>query len=124
MKPDSMIVEPEFIMKAVEGICERGAARALKDLQGREPALAAFVQDRLATLAGRLALSGAPHKVVRGAHEEILVLVLGALEALQRSHYELWKETALEGRLARPEDQRQPRRRKPRPPTTEGDIPF
>jgi hypothetical protein len=102
MKPDSMLVEPEYIGEALQAVAGQGPAAALGHLHAEEPALASFLEEKLAALAGRLTLSGAPRKVVHGVHGEILFLVLSSLQALRRGHYELWKDTTLGDRLAPP----------------------
>jgi hypothetical protein len=96
MKPDSMLVEPEHITSAGQQIMGDGAAKALDSLGEAEPALAAYIRESLAALAGRLALSGAPTELVQATHEEMLTTVLVSLTALRKGHFELWKD-ALEG---------------------------
>ncbi|HKB40642.1 MAG TPA: hypothetical protein VKD72_29725 [Gemmataceae bacterium] len=118
MKPDSMLVEPGYIVTAHEEIATNDRGEALTALAGTEPALASFICECLATVAGKLALSGAPTPVVQGAHEDVLTLVLTCVQALRRGHYELWKDS-LEGTpLARIQDEAtpppKPRRRKKR----------
>jgi hypothetical protein len=118
MKPDSMLVEPEYLIHARQDIANSSASEALTALAGTEPALASFIHECLATVAGKLALSGAPTEVVQGSHEDVLTLVLTCIQALRRGHYELWKD-ALEGtplaRLeAEPTAPPKPRRRKRR----------
>ncbi len=116
MKPDSMLVEPDYLVHARQNIANSGVAEALTALAGTEPALAAFIHECLATVAGKLALSGAPTPVVQGSHEDVLSLILTSIQALRRGHYELWKDS-LEGTpLARiqaePTPPSKPRRRK------------
>jgi hypothetical protein len=122
MKPDSMIVDPEHIVKALQKVAPH-PQRSLARFQQQEPALAAFIGDQLSALAGRLALAGAPTDVVQTAHAEALRVVLGSVEALRRGHYDLWKDTTFGQRL-RP--RKTPRPRRPKPPQDEPDcdIPF
>jgi hypothetical protein len=118
MKPDSMIVEPEYISSAGQQVVSEGAEKALNGLSEAEPALAAYVCHSLAAVAGKLALSGAPTPIIQGAHEEVLTLVLVSLQAMRRGHYELWKDTFEGPSAALPEQplpapkQRQRRRRR------------
>jgi hypothetical protein len=130
MKPDSMLVEPEFINEAFQVVVDQGPEAALDQLESQEPALASLLRDRLATLTGKVTLSGAPREVAQGVHADALVLVLACLEALRRGHYALWKDTALSQRLTQLEPKPRPRRRR-KPPRdeiplddSEGDSPF
>jgi hypothetical protein len=100
MKPDTMLVEPEHIFSASRDVAAKGGEQFLSEVAGTEPALASFVHEGLATIAGKLALSGAPTPLVQGSHEDMLTLVLTCVQALRRGHYELWKETMTGTRLA------------------------
>jgi hypothetical protein len=100
MKPDSMLVEPEYLATARQDVATAGVGQALAAVGQAEPALASFVHESLTAAAGRLALAGAPTEVVQGVHEEVLAIVLTSVNALRRSHYELWKDTATGTRLA------------------------
>jgi hypothetical protein len=114
MKPDSMLVEPTHIISARQAVAAKGAAEALGEFGQAEPALASFICESLAAVAGKLSLSGAPTEVVQGSHEEVLVALLTCLQALRHSHYELWKDTSLGTRLAQldPSLQSKPRQRR------------
>jgi hypothetical protein len=100
MKPDAMLVEPEHIADAHQDVASRGCPEALKQVAEQEPALAAYLQDRLAALAGRLALEGAPTPLVQGVHEEMMTAALTCVQALRRGHYVLWKDMMTGSRLA------------------------
>jgi hypothetical protein len=95
-----MLVEPDTIVAARIEVGDRGALESLQALQEVEPSLGAFIQEALAAAAGKLALSGLPTAVVQGIHEEMLATLLACVEAVRRSHYELWKDTAVGTRLA------------------------
>jgi hypothetical protein len=110
MTPDSMLVEPAHIFSARQDVVERGSDGALTDFGGMEPALAAFIHEALAAVAGKLALSGAPTPLVQGVHEEILTVVLTCVQALRRGHYELWQDTVTGTRLAQLDPSLQPKR--------------
>jgi hypothetical protein len=112
MKPDSMIVEPEYIMQALQAVAGQGPLEALAQFQQQEPVLASFIEEKLAALAGRLGLSGAPPELVRGTHAEALLLVLGSIESLRRGHFELWKGTTFGAQLPQPGEPVRRRRRK------------
>jgi hypothetical protein len=92
MKPDGMIVEPEYLARAHEEIVRAGANAALKELNQSEPAMAVFLHDALASIVGKLVLTGAPAPVVRCAHNDMLSVVLTCVRGLRRGHYELWKD--------------------------------
>src|SRR5262245_31435036 len=100
MKPDSMLVEPAHIISARQEIATKGNADALTEFSQAEPALASFLHESLATVAGKLSLSGAPTELVQGSHEELLAVALTCIQALRRAHYELWKGTIMGTRLA------------------------
>lgn len=114
MKPDSMLVEPEHIVSARQDVAAKGSGQILNEFAGTEPALAAFLCEELATVAGKLSLSGAPTPVVQGSHEDVLALVLTCVQALRRGHYELWKDSMTGTRLAQLDEtfQAPPKRRR------------
>jgi hypothetical protein len=109
-----MLVESSSLFKAGRELARQGTADGLSGLAGREPVLAAFLSERLAAIAGKLALSGAPSEVVQGSYEETLGLVLTCVQALRHGHYELWIDTMTGTRLAQldPSLQPKPRRRR------------
>jgi hypothetical protein len=104
MKPDGMLVEPAHIFNARQDIATKGSAAALAEFGQAEPALASFIYETLATVAGKLSLSGAPTELVQGSHEDMLALVLTCVQALRRGHYDLWKDTVTGTRLAQLDD--------------------
>jgi hypothetical protein len=100
MKPDSMLVEPEMIRKTLEFLREQGgSANVFGQFAAEEPALASYLHEALAGIAGKLALSGVPTQLVQELHEEMLSVSLASLLTLRRGHYELWKGTILGNRL-------------------------
>jgi hypothetical protein len=109
-----MLVEFAHIVSARQDVATKGNASALSEFSAAEPALGSFIHESLATVAGKLTLSGAPTELVQGAHEEILAVVLTSLQALRRGHFELWKDTATGTRLAQldPSLAPKPRRRR------------
>jgi hypothetical protein len=117
MKPDSMLVEPAHLMSAQQEVTQRGVAEALSAVAESEPALASFIQESLSTVAGKLALTGAPTPVVQGSYEDVLAVVLTCVQALRRGHYDLWKDSLTGIRLAKldPVFQAKTRRRKRTP---------
>jgi hypothetical protein len=126
MKPDGMLVEPAHIVSACQDIVNKGAAHALEEFGGTEPALASFIRDSLAGVAGKLSLSGAPTEVVQGSHQEVLTTVLTCVQALRRGHFELWKDTMTGTRLAQLDEGFRPartrRRKKGRSPDAQGET--
>jgi hypothetical protein len=100
MKPDGMLVEPEHVTAAFQDVANRGGEEALAELATTEPALAAFIGQHLVAVAGKLALSGAPTPVVSGLHADVLATVLTSVQALRRGHYQLWRDTMADTRLA------------------------
>lgn len=98
-RPDSMLIEPGHIVSARQDVGERGTPKALEELATREPALAAYISESMASLAGKLALSGAPTPLVQGLYNEALAVLLSSVEAQRRGHYDLWKGTIVGTRL-------------------------
>ena len=66
MKPDSMIVETDYLVDARQEVAHSGVGEALNAVGELEPAMAAFIHESLATIAGKLVLTGAPTQVVQG----------------------------------------------------------
>ncbi|NBO93874.1 MAG: hypothetical protein EBV06_16430 [Planctomycetia bacterium] len=97
--PDSMLVHHTHIIAARGQIAETGHQAALEGLLQREPALAAYVSQAMATIAGKMALAGAPSEVVQGVHSDLMMLMLSSLEASRAAQYELWKDSILGTRL-------------------------
>jgi hypothetical protein len=117
MKPDSILVEPGHIVEARQDLDHRGFPQAMADLADREPALAAYISESMASLAGKLALSGAPTPIVQGLYNEALAVLLSSVEAQRRGHFDLWKGTIVGTRiesLFKPKAKKasKPRRRK------------
>jgi len=90
---DSAIISGEAFEQAVNHVAD-SENEALECLEEREPILAGFIERTLTTMAGKLALSGAPTEMVQGCHEHMLGVVLVSLEASRIAHYELWKDAA------------------------------
>jgi hypothetical protein len=111
-----MLIEPAHIVTARQQVGERGNPESLEDLATREPALAAYISESMASLAGKLALSGAPTTVVQGLYNEALAVLLASVEAQRQGHYDLWKGTIVGTRLEAltlpVKKPRKPRRRK------------
>ena len=97
--PDSMLVKHTHIMEARSRIAEQGHQAALESLLGREPALASYMSQAMATIAGKMALAGAPTEVVQGVHADVLLVMLSSLEASRAAEYELWEGTVVGTRL-------------------------
>jgi hypothetical protein len=100
MKPDSMLVEPEYLIGARQDVAVRGGDQVLSEIAQKEPALASFIFEGLSGVAGKLSLSGAPTPLVQGSHEDVLAIVLTCVQALRQGHFELWKDTMTDTRLA------------------------
>jgi hypothetical protein len=112
MKPDSMLVEPEHIVNARQDVAAKGSGQSLTDVAQTEPALASFICESLATVAGKLSLSGAPTELVQGSHEDVLSVILTCVQAMRRGHYALWKDCVTGTRLAQLDPSLQPRPRR------------
>jgi hypothetical protein len=121
MKPDGMLVEPEHLITARQQIANTGGADALNEIAQTEPALASYIHESLATVAGKLTLAGAPTPLVQGAHDDVLAVVLTCVEALRRGHYALWKDTVIGTRLEELDPSlKGKRRRRPKNKPAEG----
>jgi hypothetical protein len=113
MKPDGMLVEPEYIVAARQEVAAKGGDEFLTQVSGTEPALAAFIYESLAAVSGKLAIAGAPTPIVQGSHEDVLAVVLTCIQALRRGHFELWKDTMAGTRCGQFDEQFQrPKRRR------------
>ena len=97
--PDSMLVQHAHIIAARGQIAEQGHQAALEGLLEREPALAAYMSQAMATIAGKMALAGAPSEIVQGVHADVMLLMLSSLEASRAAQYELWKDSIVGTRL-------------------------
>jgi hypothetical protein len=115
-----MLVEPEHIITARKDVASKGSPQALNDFAQTEPALASFIYEGLALVAGKLSLSGAPTELVQGSHEDVISLILTCVQAMRHGHYALWKDTVTGTRLAQldPSFQPKPRRRHKKQETT------
>ena len=113
MKPDSMLVEPEHIVSARQDVATKGSHQALNEFAQTEPAMASFIYEALAVVAGKLSLSGAPTELVQGSHEDMLAVILTCVQATRCGHYAFWKDSVTGTRLAQldPSFQPKPRRR-------------
>jgi hypothetical protein len=100
MKPDGMLVEPQHIVTARQEVAAKGSGQALNEFAQTEPALASFIYEGLALVAGKLSLSGAPTELVQGSHEDVLAVVLTCVQAMRRGHYALWRDSMVGTRLA------------------------
>lgn len=98
-RPDSMIIEPDHIISSRRALGESDLATAMEDLSSREPALAGYISESMASLAGKLALSGAPTPLVQGLYNEALALVVSSIEAQRRAHFDLYMGTVVGTRL-------------------------
>jgi len=115
MKPDAMLINTEFIVKARQDVAEEGTGKSLAGFAQLEPALAGYIYESTAGIAGKMALAGAPTEVVQGSHEDMLAVILTCVQALRRGHYELWKDTVVGSRLAQfDESLKAPARRRPK----------
>jgi hypothetical protein len=115
-----MLVEPEHIVSARNHVAAKGGTQALTDFAQTEPALASFIFEGLAVVAGKLSLSGAPTELVQGSHEDVLAMILTCVQAMRHGHFALWKDTVTGTRLAHldPSFQPKPRRRRKKQETT------
>jgi hypothetical protein len=99
IRPDSMIVEPDHIIAARQELGERGFSVVFDDLRSREPALAAYIHEGMAAVAGKMALSGTDSGVVQGMFQETMALLISSIEAQRRGHYDLWRGTTVGTKL-------------------------
>lgn len=97
--PDSMLVQHSHILEARQQVVDQGQTAALEALLGREPALASYLSQGMATIAGKMVLAGAPAEVAQGVHADVMLLVLSSLEASRSAQYDLWKDTIVGTRL-------------------------
>ena len=102
-----MLIDENLISAAVNDVSKDGIDKALSQLADREPRLASYIGYSSTIMAGKLALSGAPSKVVRGVYRDALTTILVSIQALQTAHYELWKDVEgcqILGKLGEPSE--------------------
>lgn len=114
MKPDSMIVEPDYLVHARQEVAHSGVGESLNVIGLLEPAMASFIHESLAAIAGKLVLTGAPTQVVQGLYEDMLTVVLTCVQAIRRGHYEIWKDSMVGTRMATLDTALQPKPRRKR----------
>lgn len=117
MKPDSMLVETDYLVGARQQVANSGVVESLNSIGESEPAMATFIHESLAAIAGKLVLTGAPTQVVQGSHEDMLTVILTCVQALRRGHYEMWKDSMVGTCMAKldPVFQAKPRRKRKKP---------
>lgn len=77
--------------KCCRVISSQSSTFACEDLAEFEPALARFIAHGSETVAGRLALSGAPTELVQAVYGDVLRMSLKAVQAMRRGQFEYWK---------------------------------
>ena len=94
-KHDGMLVTAKVLRRTSRRlgrrIKEHGLHQAHEDLAEFEPALARFIAHGCETVAGRLALSGAPTELVQAVYGDVLRMSLKAVQAMRRGQFEYWK---------------------------------
>jgi len=89
---DPGVVTPSVLAAALaERADENRQANILEKLAEREPVLAAYISERIVSVSGKLALSGAPSEVVRAAYDDLLEVVGVAIRAVWKGQDEFWK---------------------------------
>jgi hypothetical protein len=94
-KHDGMLVTNKVLRRTSRWVGRRikedGLHQAHNDLAEFEPALAQFIAHGCETVAGRLALSGAPTEIVQAVYGDVLRMSLKAVQAMRRGQFEYWK---------------------------------
>lgn len=93
MKPDSMTIVPEMIVKAHVKIAKAESNEAFEELKQREPVLGSWIEQEMLSLAGKMGLSGTSHQVLVGSYNDFESILLTALEAVRSGHYALWRDS-------------------------------
>ena len=93
---DGMLVTDEVFEAsrvAIDARCQGdGLGAVAHDLADFEPVLVRRARDACESVAGRLALAGAPSEVVQGVFDDLYQVVLTAIDATRRGQYEYWKD--------------------------------
>jgi hypothetical protein len=93
-KHDGMLVTAKVLRRTGRRlgrrIKEHGLHQAHEDLAEFEPALARFIAQGCETVAGRLALSGAPTELVQAVYGDVLHMSLKAVQAMRCGQFEYW----------------------------------
>ena len=94
-KHDGMLVAAKVLRHTSRRLGRRikkhGLHQAHEDLAEFEPALARFIARGCETVAGRLALSGAPTEIVQAVCGDFMRISLKAVQAMRRGQFEYWK---------------------------------
>jgi hypothetical protein len=85
-------VTARIIMQALLEFERRGSTDALKNLEAMEPDLTEFLLERLTDIHHDIQGLGGSPRSSRRVYRNVQTLVLVAVEALRRSHFELWRD--------------------------------
>jgi hypothetical protein len=95
MKPDGMLIEPEYIVSAQEETAQQGNVKSFAQLKEIEPVLASFIQESLIRISGKIALTGTPASLTQGVHKDTMMVILTCIAAQKKGHYEYWKDSIM-----------------------------
>ena len=90
--PSDQTVSAKAVLAAVLEIQRRGPTPALQHLEQVEPDLANYLMETLSVIHQRLTALNGPPKTTQRAFLEVQSLALVCITALQKSHYELWRQ--------------------------------
>ena len=94
------VVTDDVLFQVVQDSRALEAPNLLADVASTEPELAGLIQSCGEQLVGRLTLMGAPTEASQDAMQMLVRATALCVLALQRGHYELWRESGLDGAFA------------------------
>lgn len=94
------LVTDQAISEVQQRVREGDLDEHIEQLEGLEPKLAGHITEQTLLIAGRLALSQAPHEVVNGVYRDVWSLVLIAIDSLRQSQIDYWAPEQIAGEPA------------------------
>jgi hypothetical protein len=97
--PSDQAVTAKIVLQTLAEYERRGATHAMQTLEAVEPELTDHVLNQLTNIHQEILNLGGPPKKSQRAYRSVQALVLVALAALRRGHYETWRQANGETRL-------------------------
>ena len=89
------LINANIILEAQETLCEKGATMLFEELLEIEPELGQALADRATSVAGKLALTGAPHSLICGCYSDLLEIVVLCFHAVRIANARLWQDVEI-----------------------------
>ena len=92
-------VTAKIVLQTLAEFQRRGSTDAMHTLEAVEPDLTEHVLEQLTCIHQEILALGGPPKKSQRAYRSVQTLVLVAVAALRRGHYETWRQTSSGTRL-------------------------